>query len=54
MERTEVCLICERSEPARGLGLWFVNGHRWPVHADCWIGAYRAGQLPVHGTRLTA
>lgn len=22
-----------------------------PIHADCWIAAYEAGSLPIHGDR---
>jgi hypothetical protein len=54
MERTEVCLFCERRDKARVLGLWFVNDARWPVHFECWIVAYLSGRLPVRGTQRSA
>jgi hypothetical protein len=54
MERTEACLICGLPEVARLLGVWFVNGDRWPVHLDCWIAAYGSDRLPVRDTRRSA
>ena len=54
MERTEVCLFCQRPGSARILGLWFVNDARWPVHFECWIAAYLAGRLPARDRQRSA
>lgn len=46
MERIETCYFCERSDRPGALAVWIVNEHRWPVHTECWISAYRSGRLP--------
>jgi len=53
METMETCVICSRDD-GKHLGIWFVNKRRRPVHAACWVAAYEAGRLSIHGDRSAA